>query len=81
MVAEKKSEMSKSIRGQNGHLGFPIGQKHKLGRGRCDFTSCNVESCSVVAEKKSKMSQPIKGQDGLLGFSECPEKHKLCSGR
>ena len=40
-VSEEKSKMSRPIRGQGGHLVFPIGpKKHKLGRGRCDLASC-----------------------------------------
>ena len=40
--------MSQSIRGQGGHLVFPIGpKKHKLGRGRKDLASCQVSLNSV----------------------------------
>ena len=39
--------MSQPIRGQGGHLVFPIGHKNKLGRGRWDLASCQVSLNSV----------------------------------
>ena len=40
--------MSQPIRGQGGHLYFPIGtKKHKLGRGHLDLPSCQVSLNSV----------------------------------
>ena len=47
-VSEGKSKMSQRIRGQGGHLVFPIGPKNtKLGRGRWDLASCQVSLNSV----------------------------------
>ena len=80
--------MSEPIRGQGGHLVFPIGpKKHKLGRRRWDLAFCQVSlnSCflssfvefrSVVSEK-SKMSQPIRGQGGHLVFPIGPKNTNL----
>ena len=120
--------MSQPIRGQGGHLVFPIGtkntnlvedieillpvkfrwipfggfrgevenvsanqrpgrpscfsdqrEKHKLGRGRWDLTSCQISLNSVrrFQKGKSKMSQPIRGQGGHLVFSIGPKNTNL----
>ena len=71
--------MSQPIRGQGGHLVFPIGPKNTNlveGVGIC-FLSNFVEFRSAVSEEKSKMSQPIRGQGGHLIFFDRPEKQKL----
>ena len=58
--------MSQPIRGQGGHLVFPIGPKStKLVEDmtlRSCFLLCFVEFRSAVSEEKTKMSQPIRGQ-------------------
>ena len=42
-VSEEKFKMSQRIRGQGGHLVFPISpEKHKIGRGRWNLASCHV---------------------------------------
>ena len=46
-VLEWKSKMSQPNRGKGGHLVFPIGRKHKFGRGRWDLASCQVSLNSV----------------------------------
>ena len=59
-------------------------EKHKLGRGHWDLSSCQVSLNSVltaVSEEKPKKSQPIRGQGGHLVFFDRPEKHKLGRGR
>ena len=45
--------MSQPIRGQGGHLVFPIGpKKNKLGRGRGDLASCQISLNSVQRFQK-----------------------------
>ena len=73
--------MPQRIRGQGGHLLFPIDpNKHKLDRGRtlrsC-FLSSFVESGFVVSGEKSKMSQPIRVQGGHLVFPTGPKNRNL----
>ena len=77
-VSEEKSKMSQPIRGQGGHLVFPIGPKNtNLGMLRSCFLSSFDEFRSAVSEQKSKMSKPIRGQGGHLVFPIGPKKHKL----
>ena len=50
-------------------------EKHKLGRGRRVFTSCQVSSkfmSSAAAEDKSKMSQPTRGRLSVDGSYRTP---------
>ena len=68
--------MSQPIRGQGGHLVFPIDPKNKnlvediL---RSCFLSSFVEFRSAISEKKSKMSQLIRGLGGQLVFPTGPK--------
>ena len=63
--------MSQPIRGQGGHLAFPIGPKKTQTWKRtlmsC-FLSSFVEFCSAVSEEKSKMSQAIRIPGGYFVF-------------
>ena len=81
MVSEKKSKMSQPIRGQGGHLVFPIGQKkkHNLGRRHWDLASCQVSLNFVqrFQRRSRKMSQPIRGQGGHLVFPISPKNTNL----
>ena len=74
--------MSRPIRGQGGHLVFPIGPKNtNLGRGRLDLDSCQVSLNSIqrfqiISRKylsKSEARRPSY-------FSDRPKKHKLGRG-
>ena len=74
--------MSQPIRGQDGHLDFPIDPKNT-------HLEEDVEILLPVnfrwiafngSGEKSKMSQPLRGQGGHLFFN-WPEKHKLGRGR
>ena len=69
-VSEKKSKMYQPIRGQGGHLVFPIGKKTQTWQKtlRSCFLSSFIKIRSAVSEEKSKMSQPIRGQGGHLPF-------------
>ena len=73
-VAEK-SKMSQPIRGQGGHLGFPIGLTNMVKDVKIllpvKFGSILFIGCR---ERKSKMSQPIIGQGGHICLSDRPEK-------
>ena len=67
MVTEKKSKMSQQIRGQGGHLVFPIRLKNtNLVEVVEILLSSFIEFRSAVLEKESKMSQPIRGQGSHL---------------
>ena len=71
--------MSQPIRGQGGHLVFPIGPKNTnlVEVLRSCFLLSFVEFHSAVSEKKSKMSQPIRGQGGHLVFPIGPKNTNL----
>ena len=72
--------MSQPIRGQGGHLVFPIGPNNtKLVEDVkiLLFLSSFVEFRSAVLEEKSKMSQPIRGQGGHLVFPIGPKNKNL----
>ena len=71
--------MSQPIRGQGGHLVFPIGPKNtnSVEALRSCFLSSFVEFRSAVSEEKSKMSQPISGQAGHLIFQIGPKNTNL----
>ena len=71
----RRSKKCQPIRGQGGHLAFPIGQKHKLGRGHMSYCilSCFVEFRSAVSEERSNMFQPIRVQDNHLVFPIGPK--------
>ena len=77
--------MSQPIRGQGGHLVFPISPKNTNLVEDVEILllrlSSFVEFRSAVSEEKSKMSQPIRGQGGHLVFPIGPKKHKLGRGR
>ena len=75
--------MSQPIRGQGGHLVFPIGPKNtKLVEDIEILLPVKfVEFRSAVSEEKSKMSQPIRGQGGHPVFPIGPKEHKLGRGR
>ena len=72
--------MSQPIRGQGGHLVFPIGPKNTSWVEDVEillkFLSSFVEFRSVVSEK-SKMSQPIRVQGGHLVFPIGPKNTNL----
>ena len=71
--------MSQQIRGQGGHLVFPIGPKNTnlVKALRSCFLSSFVEFRSAVSQEKSKMSQPIRGQGGHLVFPIGPKNTNL----
>ena len=72
--------MSPPIRGQGGHLGFPISLKNtNLDRGRGDLASCQVSwnSFQWFQGEKQKMSQQIWGQGGHLVFPIGPKNTNL----
>ena len=54
-------------------------EKHKLGRGRWDLTSCQVSLNSVqrFRRKSKNMSQSIRGQRGHIVFSISPKNTNL----
>ena len=74
--------MSQPIRGQGGHLVFPIGPKNtNLVEGfEILLPSSFIEFRSAVSEEKSKMSQPIRGHSGHLVFPICPKNTNLVEG-
>ena len=73
--------MSQPIRGQGGHLVFPIGLKNKiLVDGVEILLSSFVEFFSAVSEKKSKISQPIRIQVGHLVFPIGPKNTNFVEG-
>ena len=54
-VTDKKSKISQLIRGQGGHLGFPIDpKKHKVCIGRWDIVPCPVSLNSVQWFQRSR---------------------------
>ena len=71
--------MSQRIRGQGGHVVFPIGPKNT--NFVEDFETMLpdkfLEFCSAVSEEKSKMSQPIRGQGGHVVFPISPKNTNL----
>ena len=71
--------MSQPIRGQGGHLVFPICPKNTnlVETMRSFFLSSFFEFRSAVSEEKSKMSQPIRGQGGHLVFQISPKNTNL----
>ena len=73
--------MSQPIRGQGGHLVFPIGRKNTNLVEDVEIllpvNSGFVEFRSAVSEKKSKMCQPIRGQGGHLVFPVDPKNTNL----
>ena len=75
--------MSQPIRGQGGHLVFPIGPKNTnlVEDVKIWLLSSFFEFRSAVAEEKSNMSQSIRGQGGHLVLSVQLKKHKLDRGR
>ena len=79
-----KSKISQPIRGQDGHLDFPITPKDTTLVE--DVEILDLDSCKVSLnfiphfEEKSKMPQPIRDQGGHLGFSDQP-KTKIGRGR
>ena len=79
LASEEKSKMSQPIRGQGGHLVFPIGPKNTnlVEDVEILFLSSFVEFRSAVSEEKSKISQPIRGQGGHLVFSIGPKNTNL----
>ena len=62
--------MSHPIRGQGGHLVFPIGPKNTnlVEEVKVLLPSSFAEFRSAVSEEKSKISQPIRGQGGHLVY-------------
>ena len=83
MVSEEMSKMSKPIRGQDGHLVFPI----------CRKNTHLVEDVEILLPVKFR-SNPFSGFRGEVEnvsvnqrpgrpsyFSDRPEKHKLGRGR
>ena len=81
-VSEEKTNMSQPIRGQGGHLVFPIGSKNtNLVEGvEILLLSSFVEFRSAVSEEKSKMSQQIRSQGGHLVFPIGPKNTNLIEG-
>ena len=71
--------MSQPIRGQGGHLVFPIGPKNTnlVEDVEILLPSSFVKFHSAVSEEKSKMSQPIRGQGGHLVFPINPKNTNL----
>ena len=71
--------MSQPIRGQGGHLVFPIGPKNTnlVEDVETCFLSSFVEFHSAVSDEKSKMSQQIRGQGGYLVFPIGPKNTNL----
>ena len=71
--------MSQPIRGQGGHLVFPIGSKNTnlVEDVEILLLSSFVEFRSALSEEKSKMSQPIRGQGGHLVFLNGPKNTNL----
>ena len=68
--------MSQPIRGQGGHLIFPIGLKNTNSVEGIESllpVKFFFEFRSAVSEEKSKMSQPIRGQGGHLVFPIGPK--------
>ena len=63
--------MPQPIRGQVGHLVFPISPKNTN-----SVEDVEILLCSVVSEK-SKMSQPMRGQMGHLVFPISPKNTNL----
>ena len=74
--------MSQPIRGQGGHLVFPIGPKNtNLVKGFEILLPIKfVEFRSAVSEEKSKISRPIRDQGGHLVFSIGPKNTNLVEG-
>ena len=66
MVSEEKFIMSRSTKGQDGHLGWWIGP-NTIDLVTC-FLSSFIKLCSVFAEENLKMSQTIRGQDNHLSW-------------
>ena len=82
--SEKKSKMSQPIRGQGGHLVFPISPKNTNLVEDVEVllpVKFCLNSVQRFQRRSRKMSQPIRGQGGHLVFSDRPEKHKLGRGR
>ena len=69
----QRSQMSQAIRGQGGHLAFPIGPNNKLcwGHWSC-FLSILVEFRLAVSEEKSKNLSANQGQVRPSCFSNRP---------
>ena len=74
--------MSRPIRGQGGHLVFPIGPKNtNVVEGfEILLLSSFVEFRLEASEEKSKMSQPIRGQVSHLVFSIGSKNTNLVEG-
>ena len=71
--------MSQPIRGQGGHLVFPIDLKNTnlVEDVEILFRVKFVEFRSAVVEEKLKISQPIRGQGGHLVFPIGPKNTNL----
>ena len=72
--------MSQPIRGQGGHLVFPISpEKHKLGRRRWDLASCQVSLNSIkrFQRRSRKCFSQIRGHGGHLVFPIDPKNTNL----
>ena len=74
--------MSQPIRGQGGHLVFPIGQKNKkLGIGRWDLASCQVKMNSVQRfQRRGRKCLSQSEASGAILFFPIDPKHKLGRG-
>ena len=63
-------------------LFFWLAQKHKLGRGRWDLSSCQVSLNSVQRfQRRSRKCLSQSEASAAILFSDRPEKHKLGRGR
>ena len=75
--------MSQPIRGQGGHLIFPISMKNTTLIEDVEIllpVNFFVEFHSAVSEEKSKMSQPIRGQGGHFVFQIDSKNTNLVEG-
>ena len=70
--------MSQPIKGQGGHLVFPIDQKNtNLVEDIEILLPVKFRSFPSAFSEKSKMSQPIRGQGGHLVFPISPKNTNL----
>ena len=75
--------MSQQIRGQGGHLVFPIGPKtHKLGRGLWDLASYQVSLNSVqrFQRRSQKCLSQSEARSAILFFPIGPKNTNLVEG-
>ena len=82
-VAEKKSKLSRPIRGQGGHLVFPIRPKNtNLGRGLLDLTSYQVSLNSVqrFQRRSRKCLSQSEARAAILFFPIDPKNTNLVEG-